>query len=399
MDQPNDNSQHSPCAICFEDIECGKNKAIMDCGHTFHFKCIFKWNFTEQGNSCPLCRSSLGLPEDVNFESEDEEVTNMFEYSDYEDEDEDEGEDTNGRTQDDTESTNVAFDADDEETDSDSDTESSDSDTESSDSDTESSDSDNEETDSDSDTESEDSESDSEDDDFLEETTTIFNDLFDKIDNHGDHFMRLKISCNDCEQQVIPCDFCSTPFCACPSTKDKLQGRACPFNKFYRTLFDSAEGDRELSRLLNLNEPEGKVLDQSHVCGKCFANRDNILKATIETILNDEFGSIEWERAIETFRTPEIKSIYYHLFYDNSRIDNRKLYSKYPSYSSYKLFKEAVSLKLNIESNNGSIIFRIDSEQLLEDNFGQLSFERARFTRSNRSARVIDGEIVIESMV
>lgn len=390
-------SQHSQCTICFEDIDCDKNKAVMDCGHAFHFKCIFKWNFTEQGNSCPLCRCSLGLPEDINFESDDDNDTQlehphtMFEYSDYEDEedyDEDNAENDGDSIVDEIEdllddclldsedggeeSTPIdvtEFEADDEATDN-------------------------------SDPELDNSESESEsesddDEDFLIETTSIFNNLFEKIDNNGDQFMRLKISCKDCEQQVVPCDFCSTPFCACASTKEKLQGRACPFNKFYRSSFDSKAGDKELAKLLNISETEEKILGQSRICGKCFANRDIILKATMETLLNDEFGLVNWQRANSTFREPEIKSIYYHLFYDNSTMDNTKLYSKYPSYSSYKLFKEAASLKLNIEANNVSRLFTVDSEQLLEDNFGELSFDRT--SRSNRSAQMIEEERIVLS--
>ena len=85
-----------------------------------------------------------------------------------------------------------------------------------------------------------------------------------------------------------------------------------------------------------------------------------------------------------------------YLFIDNLQYSNNtKLYSKYPSYSSYKLFKEAASLKLNIEANNGSRLFTVDSEQLLEDNFGELSFDRT--SRSNRSAQVIEEERIVLS--
>ena len=32
------------CAICFETLDGNCNKATIDCGHSFHYKCIFRWN-------------------------------------------------------------------------------------------------------------------------------------------------------------------------------------------------------------------------------------------------------------------------------------------------------------------------------------------------------------------
>lgn len=48
------------CSICLEDIG-SKNVATMACGHTFHVNCILRWNFTDKGDKCPLCRKDLGI--------------------------------------------------------------------------------------------------------------------------------------------------------------------------------------------------------------------------------------------------------------------------------------------------------------------------------------------------
>ena len=41
------------CVICLEDIN-GNNKTLQ-CGHTFHKKCIKKW--FKKNNTCPTCRN------------------------------------------------------------------------------------------------------------------------------------------------------------------------------------------------------------------------------------------------------------------------------------------------------------------------------------------------------
>jgi hypothetical protein len=53
------------CSICIEAIE-ETNSATMVCGHQFHYKCIFKWNLTKKGHTCPLCRNDLELPKTKN---------------------------------------------------------------------------------------------------------------------------------------------------------------------------------------------------------------------------------------------------------------------------------------------------------------------------------------------
>ena len=40
------------CGICLDNID---NKTILECGHIFHYKCIYIWN--KKNNSCPICRN------------------------------------------------------------------------------------------------------------------------------------------------------------------------------------------------------------------------------------------------------------------------------------------------------------------------------------------------------
>ena len=47
------------CPICFETIQYNKDelkKAILDCGHEFHPKCILTW--LKYKSTCPVCRSN-----------------------------------------------------------------------------------------------------------------------------------------------------------------------------------------------------------------------------------------------------------------------------------------------------------------------------------------------------
>jgi hypothetical protein len=66
------------CSICLEDIDPTKGSATMMCGHQFHYNCIFKWNFTQQGDTCPLCRDDLQLPHDVDTSHGIEEEDNII---------------------------------------------------------------------------------------------------------------------------------------------------------------------------------------------------------------------------------------------------------------------------------------------------------------------------------
>ena len=43
------------CIICLEDVYM--NKKTLQCGHSFHKRCIKKW--IEQNNTCPTCRQII----------------------------------------------------------------------------------------------------------------------------------------------------------------------------------------------------------------------------------------------------------------------------------------------------------------------------------------------------
>ena len=43
------------CSICLDCI--GKKRATLECGHTFHTKCILTW--LNKNNSCPYCRNMV----------------------------------------------------------------------------------------------------------------------------------------------------------------------------------------------------------------------------------------------------------------------------------------------------------------------------------------------------
>ena len=44
------------CIICLDTFKCGYYKRELECGHTFHKKCIDKWFRFEKSPSCPVCR-------------------------------------------------------------------------------------------------------------------------------------------------------------------------------------------------------------------------------------------------------------------------------------------------------------------------------------------------------
>ena len=48
--------QSGECSICFEPLKKSKFSLQLSCGHTYHFKCLRRWQ-KEQPN-CPLCRAS-----------------------------------------------------------------------------------------------------------------------------------------------------------------------------------------------------------------------------------------------------------------------------------------------------------------------------------------------------
>ena len=48
------------CSICLNIV--GKRKCKTECGHSFHYKCIYKWILNN--DNCPLCRTVIRNPED-----------------------------------------------------------------------------------------------------------------------------------------------------------------------------------------------------------------------------------------------------------------------------------------------------------------------------------------------
>ena len=51
-----DSTTQSQCAVCLEDLG-SRNTTTLDCGHSFHYTCIFRWNRTH--NNCPCCRQNI----------------------------------------------------------------------------------------------------------------------------------------------------------------------------------------------------------------------------------------------------------------------------------------------------------------------------------------------------
>lgn len=59
------------CSICIQPIETGSNLSKTECGHTFHFPCLYRW--TRDHTTCPMCRYDFGTFEDeVDSPSENE---------------------------------------------------------------------------------------------------------------------------------------------------------------------------------------------------------------------------------------------------------------------------------------------------------------------------------------
>ena len=70
----------SQCSICLINIE-EKNKACLECGHSFHYTCLLTWN--KLHNSCPLCRTQI-VPTDEDTDGDadgDAEINNENDYN------------------------------------------------------------------------------------------------------------------------------------------------------------------------------------------------------------------------------------------------------------------------------------------------------------------------------
>jgi len=47
------------CAICLEDFEADEQVAGLQCGHSFHQRCLRRWLMRRGTASCPLCRETV----------------------------------------------------------------------------------------------------------------------------------------------------------------------------------------------------------------------------------------------------------------------------------------------------------------------------------------------------
>ena len=153
------------------------------------------------------------------------------------------------------------------------------------------------------------------------------------------------MNCQCCDQALLQCNFCSEPFCACKNTADKPQFKANPFNKLYNSHFDADRRDDEMIQTLGIENPIEDDLKAPSVCSRCFANRDTIIKATLDEYVSENGGEPD-EALLES---TEVKAIYYNLYHDTSGQDNSGLYRKYPTYGSIDEFRRYISEKFDIQ--------------------------------------------------
>lgn len=55
--KPNDPTLNEDCSICLDKFNVGFYKRILECGHSFHKKCVDKWLKTH--TTCPICRKDV----------------------------------------------------------------------------------------------------------------------------------------------------------------------------------------------------------------------------------------------------------------------------------------------------------------------------------------------------
>ena len=289
---PNMTDSHTPCPICFEELG-ETNIAVMECGHKFHFKCMVKWNSTDNGDTCPMCRADLGLPDMV--DSSDEEDEDILHIRDF-DHDLGEGQ---FRFRDDLRTTSL------------------------------------------NDIESDEDE----DEDTQEELREKRNELMEFIESMSENEFKFSVKCDSCSQSIMLCNFCNEPLCACKNTEDKPQFKANPFNKFYNSHFDPKQRDDEMLEILQIENPSGDDLMAPCVCSRCFANRDAVTKATIDSYVSEEDETI----TLDTFKKPEMRAIYYNLYLNNSGVDNPQILRRFPSFETIELFREYIIHKYSIQ--------------------------------------------------
>lgn len=295
------------CSICYEPLAEGCNKATIDCGHSFHYKCIFKWNTKSSGGECcPLCRSDMDLPEPVYSSSESEDSDSDFE------------------TESDSEDSNL----------------------------------------------SDDSHSEDEEEARIRNEVILNKQrralqFFIKSSSSLEN--TIEISCKKCKKTVHHCDFCSQLICSCKNDEQKMIIKVNPFNKLYNSCDDGNSKDTTFYEMFNIDISgvDDEELRIGHICHNCFTSRDYILWATLRHI-NEEYGSTNILRP-EAFDNEDIQMVFYNLFYDDSGIDNTALYSPYPNFQTFAEFKEYGLNKFNSTSLEDIVQVMVDEQmELLE---------------------------------
>ena len=63
---PEELTMNNTCTICLEELG-ERNTTTLECGHSFHYRCIFQWN--TQHNSCPFCRQPINPDDEANYDN------------------------------------------------------------------------------------------------------------------------------------------------------------------------------------------------------------------------------------------------------------------------------------------------------------------------------------------
>ena len=282
----NDEHETTECSICMEALD-SKNIAVMDCGHHFHYKCIFKWNLTQEGDRCPLCREDLDLPESCDSSSYS--VSNG-------DENENENENEN-----DSDSSIDIIEPEENET---------------------------------------------------EYQQQIRESLIGEkrrkaitflIESQRTHNRSdLVIKCTECNHAIVTCNFCTEPFCVCQEKEHLSHIKPCPFSKFYNSVYDTLSEDDEFISLMQPLQPN-ENRKHAHVCDRCFVSRDYVLWVALRYNESspDSLNNSN-EIRLDRLESNEIKTIYYHLFHDNSGIDNTSIYEEFRNFTTFYEFQRYV---------------------------------------------------------
>lgn len=164
-------------------------------------------------------------------------------------------------------------------------------------------------------------------------------------------FYNIKSSCKDCSRDIIACDFCDNPFCACTVQHELFTG-VNPFNKLYTTVFDEHQYDLEFYSKLGIDIQSESVdptdMRYRKICLDCFSNRDRLLEKTLNYECRVHgLGGVYNKDALETI---SIKTIYYYLYFDNSNLEEPRnnLHQTIESFDTYEAFKDSVIEKFNI---------------------------------------------------